>query len=62
MTCKDCYFFEACNGRSFDPALQEDDGTYSEGVEKECHIFKDKSRIIELPCKVGILCTFYIHK
>lgn len=40
MTCKDCYHYEMCLPRV---AVSND---------KICQYFKDKSRIIELPCKV----------
>lgn len=47
MTCKDCIHYEACKDWINETALQkyvEDNG---------CDKFKDKSRIVELPCKVG---------
>ena len=52
MTCKDCYFYNVCSKK---------DGTTNfygkelacNDVEKRCQYFKDKSRIVELPCKVG---------
>lgn len=47
MTCKDCIHYEICNKRknsiSLDPM----------GCGYKCPDFKDKSRFIELPCKVG---------
>jgi hypothetical protein len=56
MTCKDCYHYEKCY---FD-ALKESHLTgndYREIVcidnQIICKFFKDKSLIIELPCKVG---------
>lgn len=52
MTCKDCYHCDVCS---------EKDGTTNfygkefacNDVEKRCQYFKDKSLIVELPCKVG---------
>jgi len=41
MTCKDCYHYKAC--------LDMSDTDW----EHTCNHFKDKSRIVELPCKVG---------
>lgn len=41
MTCKDCIHYEICKM----------DGTIIET--KKCEYFKDKSKFIELPCKVG---------
>lgn len=42
MTCKDCYHYDMCGFEECD----DDALTF-------CQDFKDKSRIIELPCKVG---------
>ncbi len=43
MTCKDCFHFEVCDsGRHIGEHI-DDDGVYSEGVEKECPVFKSKS-------------------
>lgn len=52
MTCKKCYHCDVCS---------EKDGTTNfygkefacNDVEKRCQYFKDKSRIVELPCKIG---------
>lgn len=50
MTCKDCYHNEIC------PVWDEgNDKPYKDGYRGFCNnydMFKDKSRIIELPCKV----------
>ena len=48
MTCKDCIHFDACEAlfECFDVRLP-----YHEN--ETCQKFKDKSKIIELPCKVG---------
>lgn len=58
MTCKDCYHCEACENRfaglkkiCVDEPVKHLE--LSPAVEKCCKNFKDKSRIIELPCKVG---------
>lgn len=54
MTCKDCYHCENCHLRI---ALNMDyDETKNKPItemEKRCEYFKDKSLIVELPCKVG---------
>lgn len=42
MTCKDCYHYDICGFEECD----DDALTF-------CEDFKDKSLIIELPCKVG---------
>lgn len=41
MTCKDCYHYDMCLPR------------VAVGGDKICESFKDESRIVELPCKVG---------
>lgn len=43
MTCKDCYFYE-------NQCLFQDGKEFTEN-ERKC--FKDKGRIVELPCRVG---------
>lgn len=61
MTCKDCISYDVCKYHAeqwkadgykvkFDTSLE---------AEKECKAFKDKSRYIELPCKVGDM-VYYI--
>lgn len=47
MTCKDCYHFDVCY-----KATDVED-IASGAYENCCCDFKDKSRIIELPCKEG---------
>lgn len=53
MCCKDCLHYEACREmlRAFDCPVPGDDGGL--GVEKSCNTFKDRTRFVELPCKVG---------
>lgn len=48
MTCKDCYHYDVCN-TILKNALSCDVNDCSQ----ECQLFKDKLKIIELPCKVG---------
>lgn len=51
-SCKDCIHFEVCDsGSSIDEFMEH--GTYTNGVEKECGTFKDRTRFVELTCKVG---------
>ena len=45
-TCKDCFHVEACTAFSAIIHAARD-------AEKGCEHFKDRSRIIELPCKLG---------
>lgn len=47
MTCKDCYHYNAC--KFYNKNLPEE----YDPIEWQCDNFKDKSLIIELPCKVG---------
>lgn len=52
MNCKDCLFYDFCNDYNEYPEYIR----YCEktmGTEFKCSHFKDKSRFIELPCKVG---------
>lgn len=43
MNCKDCFHYEVCKGyEEFDFADHS-----------KCDTYKDKSKIVELPCKVG---------
>lgn len=48
-TCKECLHFEVCDSGRHIGEYIESDGVYSEGVEKECVTFKDKTHFIELP-------------
>ena len=47
MTCKDCYHCSVCCGHDEEKANRE----YPSA--EKCRDYKDKSRIVELPCKVG---------
>lgn len=44
-TCKDCVHYELC----FDDNIAQ----YDDGNAEQCNYFKDASKIVELPCKVG---------
>lgn len=53
MTCKDCIHFDVCSDRKI---YNENFGTLENDVqnaETRCTAFKDKSKYIELPCKIG---------
>ena len=63
MTCKDCLYYDFCNDYNEYPEyVQHCEQTT--GTEFKCSHFKDKSRFIELPCKVGdtICGVFKNHK
>lgn len=51
MTCKDCIHYDVCKSSNGETEI------YGVGLncnaEKMCEHFKDKSRFIKLPCKVG---------
>ena len=52
MNCKDCLFYDFCNDYNEYPEyVQHCEQTT--GKEFKCSHFKDKSRFVELPCKVG---------
>lgn len=52
MNCKDCLFYDFCNDYNEYPEyVQHCEQTT--GREFKCSHFKDKSRFVELPCKVG---------
>ena len=47
-TCKDCIHYDVCWQR-----IEIDNGNFMLGCIGNCNKFKDKSRFVELPCKVG---------
>ena len=47
MACKDCIHFESCKN------LYETHGEGLSGDSYVCDFFKDRSRFVELPCKLG---------
>lgn len=54
MNCKDCYHCDVCHLRiSLNMDYDEVKDKPITEMEKRCEYFKNKSRIIELPCKVG---------
>lgn len=66
MTCKDCYHCDICHLRiALNMDYDEVKNKVITEMEKQCKDFKDKSLIVELPCKVGsfvyadtrLLCT-----
>ena len=52
MACKDCIHFESCKN------LYETHGEGLSGDSYVCDFFKDRSRFVELPCKVGDFVYF----
>lgn len=63
MTCKECLYYEVCEHFNNGDAAE----LAENAVETKCPIFKDGSRYIETPCKVGdtvytvVFRSEYIH-
>lgn len=51
MTCKDCIHYEVC--KRIDNKMEVKNMSLNETIQEMCRDFKDKSKYIELPCKVG---------
>jgi hypothetical protein len=55
-TCKDCIHYEPCRDTYYNDKEQTRipyNFLEKEGAEKNCAFFKDRSKFVELPCKVG---------
>jgi hypothetical protein len=50
-TCKDCLHYEAC--KRFNEIRTNVIDESKRGAENLCELYADKSRFVELPCKVG---------
>ena len=48
MTCRNCIHFEVCDSGRHIGEYIEDDGVYTDGVEKECPTFKPDAGVIDL--------------
>ncbi len=53
-SCKECIHFDRCKGLYKFDRLQK-------AVSKGCSYFKDRSRFVELPCKVGDTVYFILR-
>ena len=54
MTCKDCIHYDLCRSCSrIRLGWHGNSVHYVENIEEICKDFKDRSRFVELPCKVG---------
>lgn len=64
MTCKDCMHCEICLNKRKHHIVINGFLFYfeCEDIEKICSTFKDKSKYIELPCKVGDTVYWICHK
>ena len=52
-SCKDCLHADMCKYKDLPAPLSDSYIRESECIEKRCGDFKDRSRFVELPCKVG---------
>ncbi len=52
MSCSDCIHIEPCYRHPIEELTNEANGIYEPNAEKWCKWFEDKSKIVELPCKV----------
>ena len=64
MTCKDCLYYEPCSTLNAEFKKHPKDFIDSDLCAKQCTTFKDRSRFVELPCKLGdtvyfVLRSFY---
>jgi len=50
-TCKDCIHWKAC--KALQHTWEKIEGTHYPLIAEKCKIFKDRSKFIELPCKLG---------
>ena len=55
MTCKDCIHYDVC------VIVENSADNEDYNTEFGCTDFKDKSRFVELPCKLGD-SIFYVHR
>ena len=53
MTCKDCLYYEPCSTLNAEFKKHPKDFIDSDLCAKQCTTFKDRSRFVELPCKLG---------
>ena len=54
MTCKDCIHYDLCRSCSrIQLGWHGNSVHYVENIEEICKDFKDRSRFVELPCRVG---------
>lgn len=60
MLCKDCVHYEVCKDyvESALDGLQYND---SQMNGDDCEFFKDRSRFLELPCKIGDTVYYFNH-
>lgn len=52
-TCKDCLYYECCKSLSKDFIKHPKDYENNEKMSEICITFKDRSKFVELPCKIG---------
>jgi hypothetical protein len=54
MTCKDCYHYDVC--KFYNKNLPEE----YDPIEWQCDNFKNKSLVVELPCRIKVGQTVYV--
>lgn len=52
-TCKDCIHYECCSKLNSEFKKYPRDFIYSDLAVNNCNAFRDKSLVLDLPCKVG---------
>lgn len=60
MTCKDCVHYEVC--KRIDDKMEVKNMSLNETIQEMCRDFKNKSKYIELPCKVGDTVYSYCYE
>lgn len=51
MTCKDCIHYYMC--KIIDNKMERRNMSFNEAIKEKCEDFKEKSCVLDLPCKVG---------
>lgn len=60
-SCKDCVHVEVCRFKDLSAPLSDSHIRESECIEKRCGDFQDRTRFVELPCKVGDTVYFILR-
>lgn len=61
-TCKGCLHIDVCEKRNrYHADVDEFTGRVFTDMDKSCEHFKDRSKFIELPCKVGDMVYYFFN-
>lgn len=60
-TCKECVHVDVCRFKDLPAPLSDSYVRESECIEKRCGDFKDRSRFVELPCKLGDVIFYTVQ-